>query len=88
MIAIQFIPIYFNMQEVLYVNYYNIHENEQKRYMIQTTSQARIIGTILPNVHSVDKGVDPNIQPGKQINKASSYTSIPCFNSVKRSVSC
>ena len=54
------IPISFNMQEVLHASYYNIHETEQKRYLIQTRSQARNSGTILPKVHGVDKGVDPN----------------------------
>ena len=40
------IHISFNMQEVLHAKYYNIHENEQKRYWIQTRSQAKTSGTI------------------------------------------
>ena len=75
------IQISFNMQKVLHANCYYIHENEQKRYMIQTRSQARTSGTILPKVHGVDKGVDSNIQPEKTKNKASSYTSSTCFYS-------
>ena len=55
------------MQEVLCANYYNIHKNEQKRFIIQTRSQVRASGTILLKVHGVDKGVDPNVQSEKQI---------------------
>ena len=32
--AHEIIPILFNMQEVLHANYYNINENDQKRYLI------------------------------------------------------
>ena len=75
--------------EVLHANYYNIHEHVQKRYLIQTKSQARTSGIILPRVHGLDKGVDPNIQPEKQIIRpVVSYMTIPCFDSLKRSVSC
>ena len=48
------------MQEVLRARY--ICENEQKRYLIQTRSQAKPSGTVPPKVCGVDKGVDPNIQ--------------------------
>ena len=37
--------------------------------MIQTRSQAKTNGSILPEVHGVDKGVDPNVKPEKQIIK-------------------
>ena len=57
------------MQAVLHARYYNIHENEQKRYLIQTRSQGKTSGTILPKVHGIDKGVDPNVQLEKQIIK-------------------
>ena len=62
------------MQEVLHASYYNIHENEQKKYMIKTRSQARTNGTILPKVHGVDKGVDPNVQP-EPSSKSQSHVS-------------
>ena len=65
----EIIPISFNMQEVLHARYYNILENEQKRYLIETRSQTKTSGTVLPKVHGVDKGVDPNVQPEKQILK-------------------
>ena len=59
----EIIPISFNMQEVLHARYYNIHENEWKRYLIQTRSKAKMRGTVLPKVPGIDKGVDPNVQP-------------------------
>ena len=49
------------MQEVLHARYYNIYENEQKRYLIKTRSQAKTSGTVLPKVHGVDKGIDSNV---------------------------
>ena len=68
--AHEIIPISFNMQEVLHARYYNIHENGQKRYLIQIRSQAKGSGTVLPNVHGVDKRVGPNVRPEKQIIKS------------------
>ena len=65
----EIMPISFNMQELLHNRYYNIHECEQKRYLIQTKTQAKTSGTILPKVHGVDNGVDPNVRPEKQIVK-------------------
>ena len=53
------------MQEVLHARYYSIHENEQKRYLIQTRSQTRTMGTVLSKVHGLNKGVDPYIHPEK-----------------------
>ena len=54
-------PISFNIQEVLHPGYYNMHENEQKRYLIQTRSQTKSSGT----VNGIDKGVYPNPQAVK-----------------------
>ena len=42
------------MQEGLPATHYNIPESE-KRYLIQTRSQAKTSCTILPKVHGVDK---------------------------------
>ena len=57
----------FKMQDVLHARYYDIHKNEQKRYLIQMSSQAKTSGTILPKVCGVGKRVDPNVKPEKQI---------------------
>ena len=65
----EIIPISFNMKEVLHSGYYNKHESEQMRYLIQTRPQEKTSGTILSEVHGVDIGGDPNIKPEKQIIK-------------------
>ena len=45
------------MQEVLHARYYNICETEQENFFVQTKSQAKISGAVLPKVHAVDKSV-------------------------------
>ena len=35
----------------------------------KTRSQTKSSDNVLPKVHSVDKGIDPNMQPEKQITK-------------------
>ena len=63
----EIIPISFNMQNVLHTRYYNINEKEQGKYFIQTRSQAKTSDTILPKVHDIDKGIDTNVRPEKQV---------------------
>ena len=48
-----FIP--FHMQEVLHANYYNIHENEQEKYLVQTRPQTETSSIALPKVNCIDK---------------------------------
>ena len=38
-------------------------ENKQGKYYVQTRSQAKSSGIILPDVHGIDKGIDPKIRP-------------------------
>ena len=57
----EIIPISFSMQGVLHDRYYNIGSLE--RYYVQTRSQARSSEIKLPEVHGVDKSLDPNLQP-------------------------
>ena len=56
-------------QNALQTRYYDIGEREQGKYLVQTRSQAMSSGTILQEVHGIDKGIDPNISPGKQVIK-------------------
>ena len=37
------------------------------KYLAQTQSQAKSSGIKVPDVHGVGKGLDPNIQPEKQV---------------------
>ena len=56
----EFIPISFNMYQILDENYYS------ERYLIQTRSQTKSSGIKLPEVHGVRKNLDPNLKPEKQ----------------------
>ena len=58
--AHKIIPISFNMCQILDDNYYN------KRYLVQSRSQAKSCGTKLPEVHGMGKNLDPNLKPEKQ----------------------
>ena len=61
------IPILFNMENVLQTGYYNISEREQGKYLVQTRSQAISRGITIPEVHGIDKGIDPNIRLEKKL---------------------
>ena len=63
------IPILFNMQNILQSRYYNINDRKEEKYLVQTRSQAKSSSTTLPEVHGVDKGIDPNILLVKQVLK-------------------
>ena len=49
------------MENVLYTRYSTINEREQGKYLVQTRSQSKTSGTFLPEVHGIDKEIDPNI---------------------------
>ena len=70
----EIIPISFNMQNILHNRFYNIGNLE--KYLVQTWSKAMSGGIKLPEVHSVNKGLDQNVQPRKTIHK-------PLFSKVK-----
>ena len=57
----QIIPISFDMQNILHSRYYNIGEVKDGKYLVQTRLYAKSSGITLPEVHGVDKGIDPNI---------------------------
>ena len=69
----EIIPISFNICEILednrnlgkcktFINNTSAHE----KYLIQTCSQAKSSGTRLPEVHGVQKELDPNLRPEMQ----------------------
>ena len=64
----EIVPISFDMQAILKDRYYNVGSNN--RYLIQTHSQAKASGVKLPEVHGVDKGINPYIKPESQILKS------------------
>ena len=69
----EIIPISFNTYKILEENRNlgngnNITKNMSacEKYLIQMCSQAKSIGTRLPEVHGVQKELDPNLRPEKQ----------------------
>ena len=66
----EIIPISFDMYKILEDNMNNFDKYNNnfgnEKYLIQTCSQARTSGTKLPEVHGVQKGLDPNLRPEKQ----------------------
>ena len=60
------------MQAILKDRYYNIGSGN--KYLIQMCSQAKASAVKLPEVHGIDKGVDPNIKPERQILKPPNLT--------------
>ena len=62
----EIIPISFNMREVLQERYYNLYDtNLGDKYLVQTRSQTKSSGVKLPEVHGIEKGLDPHIKPGR-----------------------
>ena len=57
----EIIPISFDMKAVLKERYYNI--GNESRYLVQTCSQAKDSGIKLSEVHSVNKGINPDLKP-------------------------
>ena len=55
----EIIPISFNMYNTLYENYYSIEIEDQ--YLVQTRSQTKVAGIMLPEVHGAKKTLDMNI---------------------------
>ena len=59
----EIIPISFDMYNILESNLNSFHKNNNfgdSKYLIQMLSQAKTSGTSLPEVHRVQKGLDPN----------------------------
>ena len=55
------IPISFNVHNVLHEKYYNL--GLMDKYLVQTESQTRSSGIILPEVHGIKKILDTNSPP-------------------------
>ena len=65
----EIIPISFDMYSILESNLNSFDKNNNfgnSKYLIQTCSQVKTSGTKLPEVHRVQKGLDPNLRPEKQ----------------------
>ena len=60
---------HLSMQNVFQSRYYNIDERKEGKYLVQTRSQAKSSSITISEVYGVDKGIDPNILPEKQVIK-------------------
>ena len=79
----EIIPISFNMQNVLKTRYYNVSKKEQGKYLVQTRAQAKSSGLTFPEVHDIDKGIDPNIRLEKQVIKPIITSEVKGISQVK-----
>ena len=57
------------MLNILHSRCYNICERKEGKYLVQTRLQTKSSNITLPEVHGIDKGIDPKVQPEKQIIK-------------------
>ena len=64
----EIIPVSFDMKAILKDKYYNI--GNESRCLVQTHSQIRDRGIKLPEVHSVDTGINPDIKPELLVQKS------------------
>ena len=64
----EIIPISFCIQAILGDRYYNVGQEKESRYLIQTLS-IQTSEIKLPEVHGVDEGLGPSVNPEKQILK-------------------
>ena len=64
----EIIPISFDMKAILKERYYNV--GIDSKYLIKTCSQTKASRVKLSEVHSVDKGINPDIKPERQLLKS------------------
>ena len=61
----EIIPISFNMQSILQSRCYNIGEEKEGKYLVQTRLEAKYSCISFPEVHGIGKALDLNILPEK-----------------------
>ena len=63
----EIILISFNMSDILQERYYNLYNMRMgEKYLVQIRSQMKSSEVKLPEVHGVEKGLDPLIKPERQ----------------------
>ena len=68
----EIIPISFTLKSLVSNHFYQINsmnkisETETNKYLIQTRSQAKSSGIKVPEIHGVNKGINPHNKPGRQ----------------------
>ena len=71
----EIIPILFDMKAILKERYYNI--GNESRYLVQAHSQATDSEIKLPEVQSINKGINPDIKPERQALKSQNSANKP-----------
>ena len=64
----EIIPISCDMKAILNDKYYNVRK--ENRYLVQTHSQSKDTGIKVPEVHGVEKGIDPDLKPEWIVRKS------------------
>ena len=66
----EIIPISFTLKSLVGNQFYQINNKsnqpETSKYLIQTMSQAKSSGIKLPEIHGMNKGLNPHVKPGRQ----------------------
>ena len=68
----EIIPISFTLKSLSHEHFYQfnnmtrISETEANKYLIQTRSQAKSSGIKVPQIHGVNKGINPHVKPERQ----------------------
>ena len=68
----EIIPISFTLKCLSHEHFYQfnnmtgISETETNKYLIQTRSQVKSSGIKVPEIHGVNKGINPHVKPEKQ----------------------
>ena len=63
----EIILILFSIRDVLQERYYNFSNmTEDDKYVVQTRSQAKSSGVKVPDVHGIEKSLDPYVKPERQ----------------------
>ena len=63
------------MKAILKDKYYNV--GNESKYQVQMHSQAKGRWIRLPEVHGIDKGINPDIKPERQILKSQDLANKP-----------
>ena len=66
----ELIPISFTLRSQVGNHFYQINSRTDQpktdKYLVQTRSQAKSSRIKIPEIHGINKGLDPHVNPGKQ----------------------
>ena len=68
----EIIPLSFTLKSLSHEHFYQIDsmtgfsQTEANKYLVQTRFQAKPSGIKVPEIHGVNKGINPHVKPGRQ----------------------